>query len=141
MYLKISGKEFEKKSALAFENSEDIKLLRNFKIELGIKVQKHHYFDFGCSISKIIIECKNHSWTKSGNIPSAKMSIWNEAMFYFCLAPNEYRKILIVRNQKNAEKNKSLVEYYLKTYPHFIPKNVEIWEYDVENDLLNKCYS
>jgi hypothetical protein len=61
-------------------------------------------------------------------MPSAKMTVWNEAMYYFHLAPNIYRKILFVL--KHSRRDISLASYYLKTYGHLIPTGVEVWEYD-----------
>ena len=77
---------------------------------------------------KILVECKKHTWTKGRNVPSAKMSVWNEAMYYFALAPQEYRKILFVL--KDTRKNETLAEYYVKRYAHLIPDHTEILEYD-----------
>lgn len=46
------------------------------------KIKKKHSFDLGCKDKKIV-ECKSHKWTSGGNIPSAKLNVWNEAMYYF----------------------------------------------------------
>ncbi|WP_201087274.1 hypothetical protein [Serratia plymuthica] len=55
-------------------------------------IKKSHRFDLGCAEQKILVECKSHRWTIGNNIPSAKLTVWNEAMFYFYSAPAEYRK-------------------------------------------------
>jgi hypothetical protein len=63
-------------------------------------------------------------------VPSAKMTVWNEAMYYFHLAPQEYKKILFVLNDIHQKKNESLLSYYKKTYAHLIPDGVEFIEWD-----------
>ncbi len=64
-------------------------------------------------------------------MPSAKMTVWNEAMLYFLLAPAEFRKILFVL--KHERTGQSLAAYYLQTHGHLIPGGVEVWELDDDN--------
>jgi hypothetical protein len=81
----------------------------------------------------VLVECKCHKWTDGNNAPSAKMSIWNEAMFYFRLAPKKFRKILFVLRASNPKNGKTLTEYYIENYYHFIPKDVIFYEYSEQN--------
>lgn len=57
------------------------------------------------------------------------MSVWNEAMYYFHIAPPEYKKIMFVLHDVNVIRKESLVDYYIKTHGHLIPHDVEFWEY------------
>lgn len=66
-------------------------------------------------------------------MPSAKMTVWNEAMYYFHVAPKDYRKIMFVL--KHNRREVSLASYYLKTHGHLIPDGVEVWEYDTDQDV------
>ena len=91
---------------------------------------KEHKFDLGSSCPPVLVECKSHRWTARDNAPSVKMTVWNEAMFYFYLAPRKYRKILFVIRDHSAKRDATLAEYYVKTHGHLIPDGVEIWEYD-----------
>ena len=50
----------------------------DFQIPIG-KPPKDHKFDLVSEDEEIIGECKNYSWTETGNIPSAKMEFTNEA--------------------------------------------------------------
>ncbi|MDD3424468.1 MAG: hypothetical protein PHX32_08025, partial [Sphaerochaeta sp.] len=59
-----------------------------------------------------------------------KMTVWNEAMYYFLLAPIEYRKILFVLKDYSPKRKETLAEYFVRTNKHLIPKGVEIIEYD-----------
>ena len=74
------------------------------------------------------MECKCHVWTEGGNAPSAKLTVWNEAMLYFSLAPPRYRKLLVL--QRSLRASQSLAELYSKRYAHLIPDGVELWEFD-----------
>ncbi len=121
--------EFENLTLEFFTKNENLQLIMPFPISVGFGTsQKIHKFDLGSENPQIIIECKSHTWTKSGNIPSAKMSVWNEAMLYFAVAPLTYRKILVVK--KSVLDSQSLANYYIKTHGHLIPPGVEIWEFD-----------
>jgi hypothetical protein len=81
----------------AFFSRQGVILERGFGVSVGVgRVKKQRRFDFGSDSPPILIECKSHAWTGGGNIPSAKMTVWNEAMYYFHIAPAAYRKILFV---------------------------------------------
>ncbi|MCL2260919.1 MAG: hypothetical protein FWC15_06140 [Fibromonadales bacterium] len=122
------GKEFEEIAYKYFLEMESIELQKEYKIEIGLEFQKGRKFDLGNG--KILVECKRNIWTESGNIPSAKISVWNEAMYYFYLAPNGYKKILFALRDYNQKRNKTLVEYYVEKYNFLIPKDVIFYEYD-----------
>ena len=125
------GSDFEK-SAMNYFKLKDIELQQNFSIPVGFSnIKKEHKFDLGSADPPILVECKCHSWTEGGNSPNAKLSVWNEAMFYFIAAPNNYRKILFVL--KSVRNNESLAHHYVKRYGHLIPNGVEIWEYSQDN--------
>ena len=124
------GREFE---AVAIEilQSEGLRLHHNYKLPVGIgKEKKAHVFDLGSDNPKTIVECKSHTWTKGNNVPSAKMTVWNEAMYYFAIASSSYRKIFFVLKDQRNSNQETLAEYYMRTYRHLIPEDVEIWEYD-----------
>ena len=93
------GADFER-VALEFFAQEGIALSRNFAVEIGLSKKKKHCFDLGTAKGKILVECKSHRWTAGARVPSAKMTVWNEAMYYFHLAPMDYRKILFVLHDR-----------------------------------------
>lgn len=125
-----AGSDFES-AAQAFFGTQGIVLSKNFAVPVGVGTsKKSHRFDLGSDAPPVLVECKSHTWTQGGNMPSAKMTVWNEAMYYFHVAPAAYRKILFVL--KHHRKDQSLAAYYLKTHGHLVPEGVEIWEYDLE---------
>ncbi|HXT64648.1 MAG TPA: hypothetical protein VN696_16525 [Pyrinomonadaceae bacterium] len=123
------GADFEL-VALKHFAKHGVKLTRNFPVDVGISHKKRHCFDLGSADPRIIVECKSHKWTAGSNVPSAKMTVWNEAMYYFHLAPKSYRKILFVLHDRRSKEGESLLNYYKRTYSHMIPKGVEFLEWD-----------
>ena len=59
-------------------------------------------------------------------------------MYYFLLAPKDYRKIMFVLRHFSEQRQETLAEYYLSTYRHLIPKGVEFWEYNEDTSVAVK---
>lgn len=131
------GAAFEK-VALDYFRKNGITLTANFSLSIGLKEKKTHCFDLGASCPQILVECKSHRWTEGAKVPSAKMTVWNEAMFYFHLAPPEFRKILFVLHDRRNGTGESLVSYYRRTYSHLIPEEVEFLEFDESSGNIVK---
>jgi hypothetical protein len=124
------GRDFES-AAMAFWRSQGLSLDLNIRVLVGVEdKRKIHAFDLGCEEQKIIVECKSHRWTTGDNVPSAKLTVWNEAMYYFHAAPSGYRKIMFVLKHYSNKRQETLAEYYLRTYQHLVPSDVELWEFD-----------
>lgn len=127
------GIDFEN-AATAMLAAEGIKVEPNFAVSVGVgRLRKKHRFDLGSGDPPVLIECKSHRWTTGGNAPSAKLTVWNEAMYYFAIAPLGSRKILFVLRDFSEQRGQTLAEHYLSRFLHLVPEDVEIWEYD-END-------
>ena len=125
-----AGNDFEE-IARGFFADQGITLTRRFPVPVGVgERKKPHIFDLGSEVPPVLVECKSHTWTQGGNMPSAKMTVWNEAMYYFHVAPNHFRKIFFVL--KHSRREVTLASYYLKTHGHMVPGGVEIWEYDMD---------
>ena len=127
------GTDFEVKAQKFFEQ-QGLHLTPKFDVNIGINSHKPHKFDFGNSEQKVLVECKAHTWTEGANVPSAKITTWDQAMFYFYVAPIGYRKILFIQKDFNQKRVETLGEYYVRTNYHLIPEDVEIWEYDETNN-------
>lgn len=130
------GADFED-VALKFFARQGVILSPRFPVEVGLAWKKTHCFDLGAAEPKVIVECKSHRWTTGANVPSAKLTVWNEAMYYFHLAPRDFRKILFVLHDKRRNYGESLLSYYKRTYFHLIPGRVESFEWDEKtSDVL-----
>lgn len=131
------GAAFEK-VALEYFRKMGIVLTPKFSLSIGVKEKKEHCFDLGSSSPPVLVECKSHRWTEGAKVPSAKMTVWNEAMLYFQLAPPSFRKILFVLHDKRPGGGESLVSYYRRTYAHLIPEDVEFLEFDESSGDIRK---
>jgi hypothetical protein len=123
------GRAFEA-TARAFFAATGLELESNVSVDIGVNGAKPHSFDLGNRDLKVLVECKSHTWTESGNVPSDKMTTWDQAMYLFHAAPSEYRKILFVLRDYSTKRQETLAEYYLRTNSHLVPEGVEIWEFD-----------
>jgi len=131
------GRAFEQLAASVLKR-EGIDVSQNHPVEVGIGTNtKLHSFDLGSESTPVIVECKSHRWTSGNNVPSAKITVWNEAMYYFHCAPKKYRKIFFVLKDTRSSSGETLCEYYIRNFGHLIPSEVEIWEFDESNQQLH----
>ena len=109
------GRAFEVRAQKVFAEY-GLRLEADRKVPCGLGVlRKNHAFDLGSENPKVIVECKSHTWTSGGNVPSAKMKNWAEAMFYFHMVPPDYRKIFIVERSVPFGRGETLQGYFLFT--------------------------
>ncbi len=115
-YLKASGAELQ----------------REYRVDVGLssRPKKKHAFDLGNA--KQLIECKYFDWTEGDNNPSGKIATLNEAMLCFASAPAGFQKQIFVKRtgEKGKRLPETLAEYYVRLHGHFIPDDVEFWEFD-----------
>ena len=131
------GRDFEI-AAQDYFRKKGISFQRGHSVRIGVSRKKNRKFDLGSDDPPVLVECKSHTWTSSGNVPSAKITVWNEAMYLFLLAPMRFQKVLFVLRDFNEGRSESLAEYYVRNYSHLIPDNVEIWEYDAfDSSIVN----
>ena len=129
------GRDFES-IVRAYFAGEGLALTPDHAVAVGHGNRtKLHRFDLGSEDPRILIECKSHRWTTGGNSPSAKLTVWNEAMYYFHLAPSRYRKCLCVLSDFRERGRLSLAAHYLNSYSHLVPDGVEVWEFDADTGL------
>jgi len=101
------GRDFET-IAQQFFAKQGLHLKLGIAVQIGINGLKSHNFDLGNELGKVLVECKAHTWTEGGNVPSAKLTVWNEAMFFFHAAPSSYRKILFVLRDFSQKRKETL---------------------------------
>ena len=127
------GRDFESVAQEYFQQQK-VLLGSNYSVPVGVAAEKkNRQFDLGSGEPPVLVECKSHRWTAGGNVPSAKITVWNEAMYYFHLAPPRFRKVLFVLRDYSEKRQQSLAAYYVRSYSHLIPKDVEILEYNQES--------
>jgi hypothetical protein len=131
------GRDFEAR-AKSFFAGRGVRLSSGVSVPIGINGTKLHQFDLGDTDRKVLVECKAHTWTENYNIPSAKITTWNQAMYYFYAAPSGYRKILFILRHLCERRNETLGQYYIRINSHLIPADVEIWEFDEVRDTAER---
>ncbi|WP_419885534.1 hypothetical protein [Paenibacillus sp. B-A-8] len=112
---------------------------KTFNLEVAYpigKPAKDHKFDLVSDDGGIIVETKNYTWTSGNNVPSAKMSVLNEAVFYLQHAPMNTQKVLVINVDRHLIRNETLAAYYVRTYRHLLD-NVSVMEFDQNTGLLN----
>jgi hypothetical protein len=103
------GRDFEAIAHAYFERTEGIALQRAFPVLLGAgATEKPHRFDLGSDDPPVLIECKSLHWTETGKTPSAKIRSCNEAMYFFHLAPQWYRKVLFMLRSEHPRRPETL---------------------------------
>ena len=129
-----AGRDFET-VAQEYFLKQGVLLEKGHSILIGVAdSKKMRKFDLGSDSPPVLVECKSHKWTSGGHVPSAKITVWNEAMYYFHLAPPEYRKILFVLRDYSDKRGETLAQYYIRNRGHLIPADVEILEFNGADD-------
>ena len=96
---------------------------------------KNHKFDIVSEDQAIVIECKRYTWTKSMNVPSAKMGTTNEAAFYLSLLKGERKKFIVMLKDYNPKRKETLAEYYYRTNKHLLG-DIMVAEYDPSGEEM-----
>ena len=120
------GAEFERLVRELFREHEGIALESSQPVLIG-DPPKAHRFDLVSTQHRVVIECKNHTWTRSNNVPSAKITTLREAVFFLRLAPAGYRRILAMKRQTHSGRTESLAEYFVRLNSHLLG-DVEVVE-------------
>ena len=122
------GRRFQEKVKQWFEMNENAKFELEHPILIG-NPAKLHKFDIADKSEKIVIECKSYTYTSTGNIPSAKLTTLNEAIFYFSFLPAETEKVLVMAYATHPKRKETLAEYYIRINGHLLGE-VKVWEYN-----------
>ena len=110
------------------------------EVEISIgHPKKDHAFDLANGNKSIVIECKNYTWTKAGNVPRAKISTINEAVLYFSFLDANVRKILCLKKSVHPKRQKTLAEYYVGTYGHLL-RDITVYEIDESTQEIKKLF-
>ncbi len=130
------GKRFQEKAAELLSERFQVEFRLDYPIAIG-NPPKDHRFDLVSSDRRHVGECKNYSWTKTGNVPSAKMGAVNEAVFYLSFLPKDTIRFVVMRKSVHPTRDETLADYYYRTYRHLL-QGVLVLEIDLENDTIRK---
>lgn len=128
------GREFETVASKVLSDYYRVIFQNGYAIEIGDPPKKHK-FDLVSTDLQYIGECKNYSWTETGNIPSAKMAFLNEAVFYLQHLKNSQKRFLVLRKDMHERHVETLAEYYYRINRHLL-NGVFIIEIDIANNSV-----
>ncbi len=133
------GREFEN-IALSFFATEGILLERNFGVQIGAgSKHKLRRFDLGSSSPAVLVNVSPTSGLQELTLPVPKLTVWNEAMFYFPSGSSYFRKILFVLKDHHSKRLVSRLENIIYNYHgHLGPDGVEIWEWNEETKFAER---
>lgn len=125
-----AGKAFQEKVQEKAQERFGKLFLLEYPILIG-NPPKEHRFDLVADDQSIIIECKSYTWTKSWNVPSAKLAALDEAILYMrCIAPSySARKIIVMDRAFNNKTGETLAEYFVRRKGHLLA-DTEVMELD-----------
>ena len=124
------GNAFELQVQQYLAQHMGLALGRRFRLDVGVFHVRPRQFDLGSGDPPVLVECKSYRWTRSGNAPSAKLSQFVEAMYYFYLVRPGFRKMVFLARHHNEERDETLAHYIVRTRRHLIPRDVEVWEFN-----------
>ncbi len=130
------GEFFQKKAAEILSTYFGVNFQLDYSIAIG-NPPKNHRYDLVSSNMRYVGECKNYSWTETGNIPSAKMGFINEALFYLSFLPPDIMRFVVMRKDTHQKRKESLAEYYYRTYQHLL-NGISIFEVDITLGTLKE---
>jgi len=128
----LHWQHFENNTATVFENYFKIPTMaHNFPIKIGRKTKKAHKFDWVSQDGKTCaIECKSISWSRTGKIPSTKISGINESVFFLSLLDGEFdNRCLAIKKSVCDSCDETLAEYYFRNYGHLLD-GIRLFEID-----------
>jgi hypothetical protein len=118
---RLDWREFEKRSRSFFEAELGMRLLE--QMPLPLSTGENHKFDLTSSDEMIAIECKSHTWTITGNYPSAKVS---DAQRSIELLRKSGAKQKIIVFQDDIGPSGSLVEVFVRRNRALLA-GIQVW--------------
>ncbi|MCK5017772.1 MAG: hypothetical protein KAS32_11975 [Candidatus Peribacteraceae bacterium] len=129
------GADFEILATFALEKRYGMEFFPR-SILIG-RPKKGHNFDLASEKLDIVVECKCYTWTSSGNAPSAKLAMLNEAILYLSYLPTKTKKLIVMRRNLHPTTKVSLASYYKKRFGHLF-KDITLLELNTDSKILKE---
>ena len=127
------GDQFQLLTKQVMEKALGIPLKAEVPVKIGSPPHPHR-FDLASPDSRVIIECKAHTWTNTGNIPSAKLTTLREALFYMTFLAEDTVKVLAMARSTHMKRQESLAEYFVRLNVQFLA-DVTVCEIDSGGEI------
>jgi len=128
------GRSFQVQAAEILSKHFNVLFQPDFAMKIG-NPPKEHRFDLVSIDLRYVTECKNYSWTESGNTPSAKITSINESVFYLSFLSNKIIRFVTMRKDVHPRRKETLAEYYYRTNSHLLG-DIFIIEVDLESKAI-----
>ena len=113
------GREFQATVAAALEKHWGVPFDMEVAYPIG-NPAKAHRFDLVSTNRKYVGETKSYTWTETGNMPSAKVTCINEAVFYLSHLPSDLTRFVAMLRDVRPRTGEPLADYYYRTYRHLL---------------------
>lgn len=113
------GRAFCNEVRLVLGTELGIHLSEELAIGIG-EPPKPHRFDLGNRDANIAVECKAFTWTKGGNMPSAKITTAREAVLFLQWLPADWTRILAMSRSTRPTHQESLAQYFVRLNRHLL---------------------
>lgn len=128
------GREFQELTATLLGSYYGIDFNTEIPMMIG-NPPKAHRFDCVSVDRKIAVECKCYTWTRTGNIPSAKLAFLNQSVLYASFLPNGVKRVIAMKRSLHPRRSESLAEYYYRIYQHLL-SGIVLLEIDTETNTI-----
>ena len=128
------GQDFVRVAQPVLEQNLGVRLEREVPLKIG-NPPKNHKFDLVSNNREWVIECKNYSWTISGNSPQAKIASLSDAVRMLRSVDAKCHKAIVMSRATHTSKRETLAEYYLRLN-HNVLGDVALGEINVESREL-----
>ena len=115
----IVGKDFQERVHVNATEYYKKEFIPEKAVKIGNPLTDHK-FDLVSADGEIIIECKCYTWTKTWNVPSAKLATLDEAILYMRCVPYEAKKVIVMSRAYNPKNGYTLAEYFVERKGHLL---------------------
>jgi hypothetical protein len=113
------GKEFQLRARVALEKATGLDFDLEVRFSIG-NPPKSRPFDLASDDRTFVGECKAFAWTKTGNVPSAKITTLREAVGYLRALPVGIRTFLVLKRDCHPINGQSLADYFARLNAHLL---------------------
>jgi hypothetical protein len=131
------GRRFQEACKVALEQA----LGCCFETEVRISAPglKTHKFDLATPRRDILVECKAFTWTRGGNVPSAKITHLREAVGHLRQMPGARTLYLVIKKGLHPKRGETLAAYFVKLNKEILGQ-VTVLELTESGGELNCVY-
>jgi hypothetical protein len=113
------GRRFQQVAIKALGVLVGVEFEDEVEISIGTP-RKPHKFDLASADRRYVAECKAFTFTRTGNIPAAKLTTLKEAATYLLHLPDETKRFIVMKRSIRPTHPESLVEYFVRLHSNLL---------------------